>query len=332
MKRLFLIISTILTLAACSNEGMLVSPKGAKIAFGESHIDNSTRKATDGSYSGTKELTAFKVYGTVTGNGYTLPLYETGANVTGNVGDAVWGCTIEQYWVPMCQYKFIAIADATSVSLTNGMPTSITYNENTTANGDLLLAIVDDTTNDQAEPSKGNPVEFTFIHLLSKAKFTFTKNAYRNTRYTFNVKNIKFTDAYKQGTYTINANDVNGGTWGSQGVEGEILFGNLENIITAENAATGLQSQNERQFVPAKYTKQNPLTVQFDVVMILDGNELSTVTHTKQIPASDATYDDYTFVKGNAYNFGVTLGDNNLITFKVDEIDGWDSKTDISIP
>ena len=325
MKKIFTILALAATLVGCAKEDIVREAPRQAIGFGAPFVENSTRAANDSSYSGTKKLTSFKVYGTVTGNSNSVLLYN-GNNVTGKIGDVVGGCTGDpQYWIPNCSYKFYAIADATSVSPADAMPTTITYNENTTANGDLMLAIVDDTTNAQATPSKGNPVKFTFTHLLSKAKFSFTKPAYSNTRYTFTVKNIKFVDAYKQGVYTIAS-----GTWGSQAVKGELSFGNLEGDITTGNAAAGLESANERQFVPAKYSASNPLTISFDVVMMLDGKEFSTVTHTKKFPAEGGA--DYTFSKNKAYDFNVVLGDNNTITFTVKELTGWDSKTDISIP
>ena len=325
MKKLFIAMLAVAAVTACAKDEAISIDRQA-IGFGNPFVENATRAAIDASYSGTKELTSFKVYGTVTGNGNTILLYN-GNDVVGKVGDAVWGCTgDEQYWVPNCTYKFYAIADATSVSPTDAMPTTITYNENTTENGDLLLATVEDTTNAQATPSKGNPVKFTFTHLLSKAHFTFKKSAYSNTRYTFTVKNIKFTDAYKSGVYTINS-----GAWGSQNNKGELSFGNLEgNITTTTPTDEGLQSKDARQFVPATYTASNPLTISFDVVMMLDGKELSTVNHTKKFPAEGGA--DYTFAKNTAYNFEVMLGDNNTITFTVQALTGWDSKTDISIP
>ena len=325
MKRIFVIFALAATLVGCAKEDIVREAPRQAIGFGNPFIENATRQANDGSYSGTKKLTSFKVYGTVTGNGNTVLLYN-GDDVVGNVGDAVWGCTAaEQYWIPNCSYKFYAITDATSVSPADAMPTTITYNETTTNNGDLMMAIVEDKTNEQATPSKGNPVEFTFTHLLSKAKFSFTKPAYSNTRYTFTVKNIKFVDAYKSGVYNIAA-----GTWGSQNNKDELTFGNLEGNITTTNATTGLESYNERQFVPATYTASNPLTISFDVVMMLDGKEFSTVTHTKKFPAEGGA--DYTFSKNKAYDFKVVLGDNNTITFTVKELTGWDSKADISIP
>ena len=322
MKKILIILTVLAALVAC-NKAEVIETNRQAIAFGGAFIDNATKGAIDQSYSGTKTLTSFKVYGTVTGNGNTVTLFD-GNEVVGKVGDAVWGCVgDEQYWAPNCLYKFYAIADATSVSPSDGMPTTITYNENTTEGGDLLFATVDDTTNGDATPSKGNPVKFTFTHLLSKARFSFTKTAYNNSRYKFSVKNIKFTDAYKQGTYTISS-----GSWGSLGTKGELTFGNLEGNLTSSNATTGLESNLERQFVPATYSASNPLTISFDVVMMLDGKELSTVNHAKTFPAEGS----YTFEKNKAYDFGVVLGDNNKITFTVKELQGWDIKTDISIP
>lgn len=321
MKKILITLTALAALVAC-NKAEVIETNRQAIAFGGAFVDNATKAALDQSYSGSNELTSFKVYGTVTGNGNTITLYN-GNNVVGKIGEAVWGCEgDEQYWAPNCSYKFYAITDATSVSPTTGMPTTITYNENETANGDLLFATVDDTTNGDATPSKGNPVKFTFTHLLSKARFSFTKTAYNNSRYSFTVKNIRFVDAYKQGTYTISS-----GSWGSQGSKGELSFGNLEGNLTPSNATAGLESNLERQFVPATYSASNPLTISFDVVMMLDGKELSTVNHTKTFPAEGS----YTFEKNKAYDFGVALGDNNVITFTVNELKGWDSSTDISI-
>lgn len=320
MRNIIIAFATLAIFASC-NKAEVIDVDRHSIAFGGAFIDNATKSAVDGSYSGEKTLTSFNVYGSVTGNGNTVVLFD-GDEVTGKIGDAVWSCTEEQYWAPNCSYLFYAIADATSVALVDGMPSTITYNENTTANGDLLFASVADVTNVNAEPSKGNPVEFTFTHLLSKAKFTFKKNAYTNTRYTYTVKNIKFTDAYQEGVYTIATS-----AWGSQDDKGVLSFGNLEGNLTTTNATAGLESATERQFVPATYTAANPLTISFDVVMMFDDTVISTVTNTKTFPAED----EFTFAKNTAYNFAVLLGDNNRITFTVEALDNWVTASNIDI-
>ena len=73
MKKLFIAVMAMAAFAACSNENVLVAPKGNAIAFGSDFIDNAT-KSIDGTYqnngTGVNELTQFHVYGTVeNGNG-----------------------------------------------------------------------------------------------------------------------------------------------------------------------------------------------------------------------------------------------------------------------
>ena len=299
---------------ACSNDEA-ISLNQETIDFNAPFVENSTRvEATDPSYSGTANFESFNVYGTVTGNANTINIFD-GDAVTGSIGQAVWSCTEEQYWTPSCSYKFTAIADATSVAVNaNGMPTTITFNENTTAGGDVLLATATATTDVNAAPSQ-NPVAFTFSHLLSKVKFTFTKPEYKNTRYTYKITGIQFTNPYKEGVYNI-AN----GTWGSQAIRTSAIdFGAGEAVISTTNLS--VESNYARLLVPATYTD---LGVSFTVETLLDGSSLGSQTITKTLST--------TFAKGIAYNVVATLGDNNLITFTVEELIGWDKETNISIP
>ena len=313
MKKFFIAIVALAAAVSCSNDD-IISIDRQTIGFGNPFVENATRAAIDASYSGTKSLASFNVYGTVTGNANTINIFD-GDAVTGSIGQAVWSCTEEQYWTPNCSYKFTAIADATSVAVdTNGMPTTITFNENTTAGGDVLLATATATTDVNATPSQ-NPVAFTFSHLLSKVKFTFTKPAYNNTRYTYKITGIQFTNPYKQGVYNI-TNE----TWGSQDIRTSAIdFGAGEAEITTTKLS--VESNYARLLVPATYTD---LGVSFTVETLLDGSSLGTQTITETLAT--------TFEKGIAYNVVATLGDNNLITFTVEKLTGWDSETNISIP
>ena len=320
MKKLFVSVMAIAALVACSNEEIVSFDKGEAINFNSPFISNSTRTAVDGSYSGTKEFNKFNVYGTVTGivDGVskTINLFGGDANaiVTGSIGEDAWSCDETEYWVPKCTYNFIAIADATSTSPENAMPQTITYNDS--ADGDLILATAQDSTNEFAEPAKGNPVNLTFTHLLSKVKFTFRKKAYVNSLYTYAVKNIKFTNAYKSGVYTINS-----GAWGSLDNKGEVVVGDLEGNLTNSNSAAGLESAKERLIIPATYSASNQLVVSFDVVTMYNTTPISSVTYTKNFPSTG----EYTFVKSTAYNFGVELDENNAIEFKVTSAPSWTS-------
>ena len=313
MKKLFTILAVAAAVVACQKNEIVALDKGEAIAFGNAFVENSTR-ATDPSY-GAVALTKFNVYGTVTGTGNGVVNIFAGDEVTGTVGNDVWTCANKQYWTPSCSYKFTAIADATSVAVdTNGMPTSITFNENTTAGGDVLLATATATTTIDGTPSQ-NPVAFTFSHLLSKVKFTFTKPEYNNTRYTYKITGIQFTNPYKQGVYNIDNE-----TWGSQDIRTSAIdFGAGEAEITTTKLS--VESNYARLLVPATYTD---LGVSFTVETLLDNNSLGTQTISETLSA--------TFEKGIAYNVVATLGDNNLITFTVEKLTGWDSETNISIP
>lgn len=313
MKKFFIAIVALAAAVSCSNDD-IISIDRQTIGFGNPFVENATRAAIDASYSGTKSLASFNVYGTVTGNANTINIFD-GDAVTGSIGQTVWSCTEEQYWTPSCSYKFTAIADATSVAVdTNGMPTSITFNENTTAGGDVLLATATATTTIDGTPSQ-NPVAFTFSHLLSKVKFTFTKPEYNNTRYTYKITGIQFTNPYKQGVYNIDNE-----TWGSQDIRTSAIdFGAGEAEITTTKLS--VESNYARLLVPATYTD---LGVSFTVETLLDNNSLGTQTISETLSA--------TFEKGIAYNVVATLGDNNLITFTVEKLTGWDSETNISIP
>lgn len=318
MKKLFIAIAALAAMTSCSQDEVMEVAEKQAISFGNAFVGNSTRAAIDNTYSGNTELTKFNVYGTVTGTG-TAYIFK-GDEVTGNIGDATWSCNNVQYWIPNSTYKFIAIADATSVpNYQTSMPTTITYTDGTTVANevqkDLLYAEVTDATNDVATPSKGNPVKFIFDHLLSKAKFTFTHSAYNNANYTYDVTNIRFVDVNKTGTYTIASK-----AWTSVSNEGELLFGNLENKITKD--VLSQQSNYEKVFVPANYTKENPLVAKFTVDTYVGTEKITSRNYIAEIVQN--------FEKGHAYNFNVALS-NTQILFTVTRVNGWDTTTsDIS--
>jgi hypothetical protein len=146
-------------------------------------------------------------------------------------------------------------------------------------------------------------------------KFTFNKAEYNNARYTYKISNIQFTNPYKQGVYNI-ANE----TWGSQTIRTSAIdFGVGEADITTSKLS--VESNYARMLVPATYTD---LGVTFTIETLLDDTSLGTKTINKTLAQE--------FEKGKAYNVVVALGENNLITFTVDELTGWDSETNISIP
>lgn len=330
----------VVVLVSCSNEEILVQPEREAIGFGTPFIENATR-AIDPSY-GTNgvALTQFNVWGTVAGNVNTSsPLLIYGGDaVTGTVGASTWSCTNKQYWVPSATYNFVAITAADRVTVTPavGLPTSITYNAGTNPDADVMVSTAAVTTDAHSTPTSGvndaGIVPFTFEHLLSKIKFTFTTSSAG----LFKISNIAIEGLYAEGTYPIGVSDpawklkLDGGTPAKLGA---VSFGNASNTTTqASAAAEGITSTNsvtsnyEHLFLPGEYAASNVLTVTFNKDYYLsasDTNPSSSEPVTATIPA-------FTAMPNNAYNIVVNLEGGSQITFHINTMETWGDESDIN--
>jgi hypothetical protein len=320
MKRIFVIFALAATLVGCAKEDIVREAPRQAIGFGNPFIENATR-AIDGTYSGNKALTTFNVWGTVTGNSNTVNVF-AGATCTGNVGMDVWGCDQTEYWIPNCNYNFTAIVDADSNGVATGdydMPTAITVTSDGTR--DLLLATATATTDANGAPSQ-NPVAFTFAHLMSKAHFTF-KNTVGSDNYAFQVTDVKVSDLYTSGTYTIGASTP----WSVSAVSTTpLVFGNAVYAEGASSITNGqtATSNYARTFLPATYGDTNKFTVRFTAHMLYKGQNLGSKNYTIEAK--------HTFEPSRAYNFVIELGAGDEITFKVQNVNGWGETPDITIP
>jgi hypothetical protein len=307
MKKTLIALAALAMLAACNKAEVLESAKGDAIAFGEAFVDNAT-KATDPTY-GAVDLTKFNVYGTVTGTAGTVNIYN-GDEVTGSVGNNVWECSNEQYWIPGASYKFAAVVDANDVAQdANMMPTSLTYQ--TAGQKDLLYA--EATATGLSVGQTNAPVNFTFSHLLSKVQFTVTSNTAHTVDYSgyyHEVKNIKVSN-FTTGTYTIN-----GGTWAGA-TPADIEFGNIEKITNKDTQ--GKTNATQMLLVPNAAT----FNVTFTVELYKNGTLLG--TETKTIPVEND------LVKGNAYNFTIACAVGAPIQFKVTNDPTWSTQPDVTI-
>ena len=303
MKKTLIALAALSMFAACNKAEIVESTQDNLIGFNAPFVDNAT-KATDNTYSGTKALEAFNVYGTVTGTAGTVNIFN-GVPVTGSVGTAYWSYDAEyaQYWIPGADYSFAAVVDADAVAQNDlKMPTVLTYK--TAGQKDLLYATA---TVDDAVAAQG-PVNFTFAHLLSKAHFTVTSNTAGG--YSHTVKDIKVSN-FETGTYTI-AN----GTWAGATAK-NIEFGAVENVTAATGAMT---NETEMLLIPnaAKFN------VTFTVELAKGGVVLGRETKTIEVDAD--------LVKGNAYNFTIACSVGNPIQFTVTADPTWSTPaTDITV-
>lgn len=290
MKKLFIAAIAIAALASC-NKDQVINFDKFPINFGDAFVDNATKAI----YEGDTKVDAFKVWGTVTGNGNTVLIFD-GANVTRegkNYGDA-WTCDVTRYWTPSCTYNFTAIVDATSVAPTNGtMPTAINYTA--TGENDLLLGTQTATTMGGATPT--NPVAFTMNHLLSKMYFEVVSGL--ESPYTINVTNIVVSNLQQKGIYTIE-----GEKWEKDG-EATTSFDFIDGA---------------KVIIPVDQTLDVAIT--YDV--LFDGTTISQgVTKTGTIPAT-------TYAENTVYKVSATIGLTE-IQFSISEVEGFGTGSDVTV-
>lgn len=313
MKKTFFIILAAAAIVGCSNEEVIIEQQGGAITFGEVFVDNATRAATDPSYNEQKLVKAFKVWGTVQGNtNNTINLFN-GAEVTR--GDAAYGdaftCTQKEYWIPSATYNFAAVANATGVGVSDGLPSTINFTQGD-GSADLIYAgPVTITTDAVAAPSGVNNgcVPFTFNHLLSKTEFLF-KNTVDNANYTYQVTGISISNLYSEGSYTVN-NSI----WAAskQAASNIVSFGNAANAIAAANGTA--TSAKACLIIPANYGETTKFNVNFTATLLYNGTSINTVKH--EIPVA------HTFEAGHAYKFNVSLGVGNEIKFTITKVSTW---------
>ena len=312
MKKLLISMLAVATLASCAKEETLSFDKGEAISF-NSFVENSTR-ADDLTYSGTGELEAFNLYGTVTGTNGVIKIYN-GCVVTGEVGDAVWTCPVNQYWIKDAIYDFSAVVDANVAIDQNSpyMPTTLT----TVANADMNFAdMLYAQKLDYKALAAGNPtVAFAFEHLLSKAMFTVTSNT--QDGYYYSVKAITVNN-FESGTYTIAYADANkdgkdDGSWVGNDATG-ISFGNVENVRSTDT--DGKTCDTQKLLVPTA----DPFTVSCTIELWNDNGDAEDVKFGTETKTFTVEQD---LVKGNSYNFTLALTVGQKIQFTVTSASSW---------
>ena len=309
MKKIFIVLTALATIAACNKAEVIETQEGEQIAFSNAFVENTTKGAVDPSL-GTEgnPFTSFNVWGNVGG----VAIY-AGEAVTGTVGSTIdngketnlWTCaSVKQYWIKDAVYKFSALANAGTVTLgADNLPAKTTFDA-TAANVDLLYAEPVPAT---GKASGNDPVEFTFNHLLSKVKFTVNNNSQSAEGYSFDVKNITIT-CPKTGTVIlapkVDATNPSDKNWEALG---EASAYEVANIIV-DNSTDSAECTKQLLLIPG--------SVSINYAVDIKCNGTTVATHT---PAAYTT----TLVGGNSYNFVVKVAVGEEITFSVDQNPSW---------
>ena len=315
MKKIFLIgLAATAMLASCSNDETVEMAQNTKAIGFSSFIDKSTR-ATDTDLT---NLATIEVYGW-RGD---APIFDK-QEVTVEASGAGTYSPI-QYWEPNYTYAFEAIAPKsgekgiTFAAAKNGGTITFASNSET----DLLYSKAADKTTGTEVTTDPGEVHFTFGHMLSRVKFTFKNTFPENTAAKISVKDVRITNAYKNGTITPAA--VNA-AWTVADADKTLPVVFTSDAVKDLDAGTGVAETEHMYLIPVATPEY---TVEFTVV--LDQNGATTeYPHTSTITTG--------MEKGKSYNFVAALDETNVtpnelfpIKFTA-EVEDWGDFTDHDI-
>ena len=303
MKKTFIALLAIASVAACNKAEVISVAEGDAIEFGDAFVDN----ATKADYS-TDDVEEINVYGTV--NDVKIFDYATVEKKTAAYG-AAWTCDVTQYWIEGAAYKFAALVDVAQDDIEfddYGMPESFYYEAD--GETDVLYDYAEATG---AASGENDVVAFTFKHLLAKAYFTAISTT-EDARYTYSITNVKVTNTYPDGTYTVYTDTEDEvGSWESTSEPNYTIFDPIEGVVYLNEDEEPLTNA-ELLLIPGA-----SVGVSFSYTLYIDENEVTTRTYT----AENVT----TLAQNSVYNFKVSLSVNEPIQFTVTEKPEWNATT-----
>lgn len=318
MKKLFVGVLAIASMVACMNEETVRVQDPAAIGFEANWVENATRAdvAVDPSTT-TESLTGFNVWGFM--DKVDGKVFEA-EDVTGSKGNFTY--TNTAYWLPGHTYYFAALAPMDSANVkvdttyANELGLGVVNFKNINGTEDLLYA-----ANVEEAPALGESktVKFTFSHLLSKVKFTFT-NGFSNKNMSIDVKNVRIVNAPAQANVVLNNKWWEANPWTDYLGTTVLAFGDA-----CDKTGMGKTqvAANERLTIPA--SSEFEYKVEFEVALYMGDVEAYKGTKTSYVKG-------VALEMGKAYNFSATLNAENFteegvelkpIEFDVVEVKDW---------
>ena len=280
-----------LALTACNSDETVEVAKGKAINFA-SFVDKSTRGAADDVTIA--NLKSIEVYGW---RGDAQIFNKQQVTVAEN-GEGTYSPL--QYWEANYAYAFEAIAPKAGekgvqfeAAKAGG---KITFENNATT--DLLYANTTATMPEKitAAPEK---VNFTFKHQLARVKFTFKNTFPANAAAKISVKDVKITNAYKNGTTTPAGTDAN---WSATNPILSVSFANMANGGPTDLVAnTGVGATDHMYLIPTG--QEESYNVTFTVTLNQNG-ATTDYNHSVTIKTTQ--------LKSNSYNYVAEIGASNI--------------------
>ena len=292
MKKLFImgLAAMGLALTACNSDETVEMAKGKAIGF-SSFVDKSTR-ATDVTIA---NLNSMEVYGWRGDN----QIFNAQQVTVDQNGEGTYSPL--QYWEAKYAYNFEAIAPKAgekgvqfAAAKAGGTITFVNDAET-----DLIYAKAAEKTMPEKITAEPGKVAFTFKHQLARVKFTFKNTFPANAVAKISVKDVKITNAYKNGTITPAATNAK---WTATDADLEVAFANLaEGGPTDLAASTGVGGTDHMYLIPT--SKEESYIVKFTVT--LDQNGATTdYNHTVKIKTTQ--------LRGNSYNYVAEINASNI--------------------
>ena len=291
MKKLFImgLAAMGLALTACNSDETVEMAKGKAIGF-SSFVDKSTR-ATDFTLANLKSM---EVYGW-RGDDKIFNAKEVTVDQSG-VGTYL----PLQYWEANYIYNFEAIAPKSgekgiqfAAAKTGG---TITFAND--AQTDLIYAKATEKRMDANITAAPDKVNFTFKHQLARVKFTFKNTFPADAVAKISVKDVKITNAYKNGTITPAGANAK---WTATDNTLNVSFANPAVNAPTDLVATGVGATDHMYLIPT--AKEETYEVTFTVT--LDQNGVTTdYNHTVKIKTTQ-------FI-GKSYNYVAEIGASNI--------------------
>lgn len=319
MRKSIVAILSLVAMVACTNDVTVNTQAPAAISFEDSFVEVKTRAAADPSIT-TATIDAFDVWGFMDDpNGLMFDAQRV------TKGEGGWTYNPLQFWTQDHNYFFYAVAPVGNADIVVNKDLNIeglgTIDfTNTDGSVDLLYAEKEESTYNENVSADGHQsVKFTFAHLLSKVKFTFT-NGFPEGTSSLKIENIKISNAPSKGTVTLN-DDTAGRTWKVTDSKAVLDFGHVNGgvaLLPSESA----ECDSERLTIPADAN----VRYQIDFTATLYyGDNVALVSE------RTAYLEDQAFVIGKNYNIKVTIDATNIaedaltpIVFDVVEVEDWE--------
>ncbi|MBO5855746.1 MAG: fimbrillin family protein [Alistipes sp.] len=333
MKKLLFAAAAIVAMASCATDDVVSRPAGAAIEFNDAFVENSTRAADIDA----ENLTNFGVYGSVVNSSNQQGMIFANQVVTKTASGYTY--TPAQYWIAGAKYDFVAFApyqsgaDATwtyapavGTAAENG---TITFdNAKAGANQDFLFAATSCETPASITTAPA-PVAFTFNHMLSRVKLSFTNGFQSNGNIKLVVKNVHITNTAAVGTLSVaKAESATAAAvaadWTTVATNNnlDVTFGDV--AAAAQLAEAGSGSTTHFYVIPA----EREYNITFDVDLYQAGVHLDTYHRSAKVTVD--------FTRGMSYDLKATLNQTNTsdegqlypIEFTVTGVEKWDNNPD----